>query len=258
MSLLRAAWQLVTARFVLLQAGVGLLAFVLFAGWLRVPDATVAEVVLSALVAVVLVAGVCGSEAVLLLRLAGTGATRRAVTAGAAAVLAASLLLVPLSLLLARGSAGDALRAGYLNSQLPAGLRHVFSYSHVLTLLDQGWDSLFWAGAIVCAMGAVAVTVARWPLRALGRMVGSFTAWVVLTVATVAGSEGTLLLVGWMPRWVVRSGLGVQGTSVAVRLMAVVVLDVLLFCISVALLVAVAQRSDADRNVAGCDGDSRR
>jgi hypothetical protein len=107
--------------------------------------------------------------------------------------------------------------------------------------LQATWDSIFWAGLIVFAMAAVAVTVARKPLTAFVRMLSSLTGWVVLSLATIVGSEATLKLLHWTPG----HGLAVEATSVAVRLILVVVLDTFLLCLSLALLVVLAKESDA-------------
>jgi hypothetical protein len=240
MKLLRSAWQLVSVRLLSQQIALALLAFALFTAWLRVPDGSVVAVVGSALLALVALALTFGGEAWLLLRLRALPRTPRSIVKGAVALFLAVLLLLPLSALLAHASAGDALRAGYLNSRFPANARNLFSYRHLITLFEQTWASLFWAGAIVFAMAAVAVTVAIKPLQAFGRMLQSLTAWVVLSVATIVGSEATVKLLYWTPG----HGLRVETLSVVLRLIAVVLLDAFLLCLSLALLAVLAEQSD--------------
>jgi hypothetical protein len=240
-ALLRAAWQLTTVRFMLGQIVLAVVGFVLFAAWLRLPDSTVPAILSSVLLALVIVFVVFAGEAWLLLRLRGLPATARALARGALALLIAVALLFPLSMLLTHLSADDALRAGYFNSRFPANLRNVFSYPHLLTLLHETWDSLFWALLIVFAMAAVAITAAHKPLAAFVRMFRSLTAWVVLSLATIMGSWATVRLLHWTPG----HGLAIEAGSVVLRLIVVVLLDAFLLCFSLALLVVLAKESDA-------------
>ena len=240
-ALLRSAWQLNTPRFMLQQVALALVAFVLFALWLRLPDSTVLAVVLSALLAPVILVITFAGEAWLLLRLRGSATTLRALAIGALAVFVAVLLLFPLSALLTHVSAHDPLRAGYLNSRLPANMRNAFSYPHLLTLFDVTWDSLFWAGAIVFTMAAVAITAARKPLAAFLRMFRSLTAWVVLSLATIIGSWATVKLLNWTSG----HGLRIEAASVMLRVIAVTLLDAFLLCLSLALLIVLTRENDA-------------
>ena len=240
MKLLRGALQLVGLRFLEQEIVLAVVAFLLFAVWLRVPDGTSFAVAVSFVLAVVMLGVAFAGQAWLVLRLRGLPITRHAVVRGGVALLMAMALLYPLSLLLAHASAGDALRAGYYNSRFPASLRNTFSYAHIMTMLAQTWDSLFWAGLIVFTMGAVAFTAAMRPLAAFGRMVGSVTAWVVLTLATIVGSEATLRLMYWPPR----HGLRVQVASLLLRVAILVVVNAWLVCLSLALLVVICRESD--------------
>jgi hypothetical protein len=72
-------------------------------------------------------------------------------------------------------------------------------------------------------------------------MMGSFTAWVAISLATIVASEVTVRLVGWTPG----HGLGVESVSLLLRSTAAVVLDVYLLCFSLALLTVLAEESDA-------------
>jgi hypothetical protein len=243
-SLLRSAWRLLSVRFLLQQIVLALAAFILFAAWLRVPDGTVMAVAASGLLALVILFVAFLGEAWLLLSLRGSlrGSPKqpRDLAKGAAALLLAVALLFPLSMLLARASAEDALLAGYLNSRFPAGMRNIFSYAHIYTMLQEIWASLFWMGAIVLTMAAVAVTVAERALPPLGRMLQSVTGWVVLSVAIV-GSSATSELLYWTPG----RGLAIQATSVVLRLLITTLLVAFLLCLSLALLVVLADEGDA-------------
>ena len=213
--LLRGARDKTNVRFLLSQAGLAAAAFVLFLLWLRVPDANIAEVLFSALLAIALLLITTVGEAWLLLRVRQVQPARRSVVRGGVTLLVAIALLFPLAALLDHISINDSLRAGYLNSQLSAGMRRVFTYPHLMTIFHQMWASIFWAAAIVLTMGAVAVTVARKSLRALGSMLQSLTAWVVLSLATIIASETTLKLLHWTPG----HGLGVETASLLLRLL---------------------------------------
>ena len=239
--LLRAAWHLVTLRFLLRQIALAAVAFALFAAWLRVPDGTVLAVAASALLALVLLVITFAGEAWLLLRVRGASITPRTLLRGAIALLVAMALLYPLSSLITHASAGDALRAGYFNSRFPASLRNTFSYAHWMSFFQEAWDSLFWAGVIVFSMAAVAMTAARGPLAAFSRMLRSLTAWIVLSLATIVGSEATLRLLYWTPG----HGLTLEATSVVLRLVLITLLDAFLVCLSLALLIVLCQESDA-------------
>lgn len=239
--LLRAAWQLLSLRFLLQQVALALVAFVLFAAWLRVPDGTVPAVVASALLAFLILFITFAGEAWLLLRLRGSAITARAWIPGAIALLLAMALLYPLSLLITHASADDALRAGYFNSRFPASMRNLFSYAHWMTFFQQAWDSLFWAVLIVFTMAGVAVVAAIQRLAAFARMLRSLTAWIVLSLATVLGSEATLRLLYWTPG----HGLPIEATSVALRLIVTLFLNAFLVCLSLALLIVLCKDSDA-------------
>lgn len=248
--LLRAAREKTSVRFLLLQAGLAAAAFLLFLLWLRIPDANSAEVLLSALLAIASLLTATGGEAWLLLRVHGTRATCASLVRGAFAILLAIVLLFPLSALLDHISINDSQRAGYLNSQLSANMRHILTYPRLMTLFHQAWASLFWAVAIVLAMVAVAVTVARKPLQAVGRMLQSLTAWVLLSLFTIVASEATLRLLHWTPG----HGLGLETTSLLVRIALTILLDAWLLCFSLALLVVLAEQSDARYIPAATDG----
>ena len=247
--LLRAARKKTSVRFLLLQSGLAAAAFLLFLLWLRIPDANGAEVLLSALLAVACLLMATGGEAWLLLRVHGTRATRASAVRGAVAILLAIVLLFPLSALLDHISINDSQRAGYLNSQLSANMRHILTYPRLMTLLHQAWASLFWAFAIVLTMVAVAVTVARKPLQALAGMLQSLTAWVVLSLFTIVASEVTLQLLHWTPG----HGLGVETTSLLMRIAFTVLLNAWLLCFSLALLIVLAEQSDARYIAAATD-----
>ncbi len=240
-ALLRPAWQRLTLRFLLLQIALAVVAFALFAAWLRVPDGTVFAVAASALLALIFLVITFAGEAWLLLRQRGASITLRALLRGAIALLVAMALMYPLSVLITHASAGDALRAGYFNSHFSASLRNTFSYAHFMTFFKRAWDSLFCAGLIVFSMAAVGITAARRPRPAFRRMLRSLTAWIVLSLATVIGSEATLWLLHWTPG----HGLTLEATSLVFRLVTVVLLDAFLLCLSLALLVVLCEESDA-------------
>jgi hypothetical protein len=81
-SVLRPALQLLRGRLVLQQLGLALLVFLLYALWLRMPDASVIDVIGSVVLALVIlvVAGV--GESSLILRLVGTARSPRGLLRG--------------------------------------------------------------------------------------------------------------------------------------------------------------------------------
>jgi len=81
-----------SVRLVLQQIGLALLVFLLYALWLRVPDASALDVIGSALLALLAVAVAGAGESALLLRLAGRARTPERLLRGALLLLAGAVL----------------------------------------------------------------------------------------------------------------------------------------------------------------------
>ena len=70
-SVLRSAFALMSVRLVLQQTGLAVLIFLLYALWLRVPDASVLDVTGSVCLALIVIFAAGAGESMLMLRLAG-------------------------------------------------------------------------------------------------------------------------------------------------------------------------------------------
>lgn len=125
------------ATVALQQIALAAVVFVLVVGWLQIPDANTFEVFGSVVLALViaLIAGV--GESAIALRITDRRFTLRSMLIGTIAVLVAALLWWVLSAAINQLSASDALRAGYLNSRLPASLRNIFTFAHLVRWF--GW-----------------------------------------------------------------------------------------------------------------------
>lgn len=243
MNLLRTAARLFTLRLLLHQLALAAIVAALCVAWLRVPDGRVLDVAASAFLAVILIVVTYAGETRLLLRIASRPRTAGVVTRGSIALLLATVVGTLCSLLLDRLGGGDKLRAGYVNSQLPASLRNLLSYPHLLTLQHETWAWLFWIVFLLLAMAVAAITVADRPRHAFARAVASTPLWLALSAAVFAVAWPTTTLPYWLPRH--QHTLAFETTSLILRLLAVTLIDAALLTYSLCLLAAHAQQADA-------------
>jgi hypothetical protein len=233
-----------SVRLVLQQIGLALLVFLLYALWLRVPDASALDVIGSALLALLAVAVAGAGESALLLRLAGRARTPERLLRGALLLLAGAVLWFGWTALLnhLRGSydSNDVLWAGYLNSRFPHQLRNSFSYVHILSWLRWMWAVLGWIGAGLVAIAVFAGTASVRPLRAAGCALRSITYWAALVAGTMAATAITGALVNWTPG----HGLRVEMLSLVLRLAAAALIDAAVVCLLLAILAACMYQSD--------------
>ncbi len=131
------------------------LSLLLFA-WLHVPDANAFEVLLSLVLALLIASAAGTGESVIALRMTGRSVTARRLAIGAVAVIVAALLWYGVSLGVDKLSLNDGLRAGYLNSRFPAGLRRAFPYEHIVRGFRLRWSALRWVAAGRLAAAAFA------------------------------------------------------------------------------------------------------
>jgi hypothetical protein len=240
-SVLRGTLTLLSLRLVLEQIGLALLTFLLYAVWLKVPDASAFEVAGSVLLALIAIAIAGSGESSLFLRLVGHERTRVRLLRGSLLLLGGFVVWFMWSALLDQLRGDDALRAGYLNSRLPASVRYFFSYEHILLMIGWMWTAVEWIGAGVIAIVVFAGTASVQPLRAMLYASRSISYWIVLIVgsATATGITGALL--GWTPG----HGLRVEMISLVVRLAVATLVDAVLVCLVLAVLAECVRRVDA-------------
>lgn len=240
-SLLRSALHLLSIRLVLKQIGLALIVFLLYVAWLRMPDASVLEVIGSALLAVIALAVAGGGESALVLRLADRTRTPGRLLRGTLLMLAGVALWFAWNTLLGHLRGDDSLRAGYWNSRFPHQLRNVFSYEHILLWLGWAWTALAWIGAGIVALFVVAATVSAKPVRAIAVAARSLTFWAAVVLCGIGGTVATSSLLQWTPG----HGLRVEMMSLVFRLSLAVLVDAVLVCFVLTILGACMRGVDA-------------
>jgi hypothetical protein len=240
-SILRTALGLVSPRLVAMQIGLAVLIFGFSVLWLRMPDASLVDVVGTVLLGVFVLALAGGGEASLMLRLCGRPVTALRLLRGGVLVLVGVALWLGWSLLIGHLSASDWQWAGYLNSRAPHQWRNLFSYVHLHFLIESLWSTLRWFGAGVLGAIVFAATASARPLRALGTIFRSLSYWLCLFVGVVAVVEVTGFVMGWTPG----HGLAVETFSLVLRLTGVVLFDAVVVCLLLSVLAACVLRSDS-------------
>jgi hypothetical protein len=240
-SVLRSALPLVSARLVATQIGLAVLVFALSVLWLRVPDASLVDVVGTVLLGIFVLALAGGGEASLMLRLCGRPLTPWRLLRGGVLVLLGVGLWLGWSLLIGHLSANDWEWAGYLNSRAPHQWRNVFSYFHIHSFFEVAWSTLRWLGAGVLGALVFAATAAARPLRALRTIFRSLSYWLCL----LAGVIATVQVTGFVMSWTPGHGLAVETFSLVLRLAGVVIFDALVVCLLLSVLAACVLRSDS-------------
>jgi hypothetical protein len=248
------ALALLSVRLVAAQLGLVALVFGLFLLWLRMPDASVMEVVGSGLLGLLIAAVACLGESRLILHLAGRYSTPARLLRGALSVIAGIVLWLLLSALIAHLGDRDALRAGYFNSKAPHQLRHLLTFEHILLWLGWIWTTIKWIGAGFIAAFVFTVTASAKPLRAATLVLRSFSFWPVLVIGTIIASLVTRTLMRWLPM----HGLWPEMFSLGVRLSIAVLFDGIVACWFLATLAVLMRRADAAYSTpAGTPDDSQ-
>ena len=240
-SVLRPALKLMSVRLVLRQIGLALLVFLLYALWLRMPDASVIDVIGSVMLALVVLAVAGAGESALILRLVGVRPSPGRLLRGSALLLTGVLLWFGWSVLLDHMHGDDYLRAGYLNSRFPHQLRNFFSFEHLVLWLGWMWTALDWIGAGVIGLFVVVFTASARPLGAMLRALRCLTYW----IAVVVGTTVATLFVGSLIEWTPGHGLRIEMLSLLLRLSLAVVIDATLVCTLLAILAACVGQADA-------------
>jgi hypothetical protein len=240
-SVLRSSLSLLSVRLVLAQIGLALLVFVLYVAWLRMPDASVLDVVGSAVLGLIVLAVAGAGESAIVLSLAGRARTPGRLLRGTLLLLASVALWLAWSALLDHMHGNDYLRAGYWNSRLPHRLRNFFSYEHILLWLGWFWGMLAWIGAGAIALPIFAATASARPLHAIVAATRSLAYWLAIVLCAIAATVGT----GSLLRWTPGHGLRVELISLALRLGLAALIDAILVCFVLAILAACVRQSDA-------------
>ncbi len=237
----RQAAARLSARFAARQTGLAVLLLGLFILWLRVPDASVIEVLFSVLFALVILALAGGGESALLLQLCARSVTLRRLIGGMSILFAAAVLWFGWKALLEASRAHEGLWAGYFNSRFPRALRGVFSYPHLLTALDWLLTMLGWIGAGILAIIAAGLVAAGQPMRTIARTLRSVPFWIAWIVSIFLATIITRSLMNWVPG----RALGVEMLSLILRLLVTVLIDGCILSFLVALLAIFVREDDA-------------
>jgi len=237
----RDALALLSGRVVLAQLGLVTGLFLSFMLWLRLPDASILEVVCSGLLALLIVASTGLGESWLILGLAGRPRTWGRFIRGTLLLLVGVVLWIAWSVWLAHVSNDDPLRAGYLNSKAPHQLRRLLTYEHILLWLGWMWTTLKWLGGGLLASIIVPLVASRRPLRAALIAVRSLSFWLTLLAGTMFATLMTGALMAWLPL----RGLWAEIFSLVLRLAVVVLLDGMIACWLLATLAVCVRRADA-------------
>ena len=230
-------------RLVLEQTGLGLLVFLLCMLWLRVPDASALDVIGSVCLALMVVWVAGAGESAIVLRLVERERTPGRLVHGTLLLLLGVALWFAWDALLdhVRGIYSDSLVAGYWNSRFPHQLRNVFSYNHIMRWLEWLWAALEWIGTGVIAAFVFAGIASATPMRAVVRALRSVGYWCVVVLLAVGVTGATGALLNWTPG----HGLRVEMLSLALRLIAVVLLDGVVVSLLLAMLAWCVRRVDA-------------
>jgi hypothetical protein len=237
---IRSAFSLLTPRIVLQQIGLGLIVFLLSVVWLRIPDASILDVIGTILLALIILAVAGGGESWIILHLSATLITPKRLLRGTLLVLAAILLWLLWSALLDHLRTNDSVRAGYYNSRFPASMRNLFSYVHIYQWLEWLWTTLAWIGAGILALFVVSTSASIQPLRAISCALRSLTYWIVVVLGGIAAILITNALVDWVPG----KSLRVELLSLVLRLTLATLVDATIVCLILAVLAVCVRETD--------------
>jgi hypothetical protein len=232
MTSLRLAFAKLNAGIVTLQWAGNLVLLLLAFAWLQIPDSHAWQFLFSLLTAVMLVL------AFLVLH-AHTFRKLRAVPPSAPLWLRMLVLLVVIALgylllqLIGIGRGHETLFAGYWNSRFSAGQRSFFTFQRLVAWQERFYDLLQWllAALLLPVAFTGAATGLRGSATTIRRIYGHTPYWLVVIVFGFAGSLVTSLLAGWTPG----HGTSVEIISAMLRLGLAYTLDILLWCLMLAL-----------------------
>lgn len=240
-SVVRSALALMSVRRVAMQIGLALLVFALALVWLRIPDANAIDVIGSAMLGLVIITLADIGQASILLRFCDRRLTFQRLLRSALLLLIGAALWCGWCALLAHMHGEDFERAGYLNSRFPHGMRHFFTFEHIVLWFGWMWTALEWIGAGVIALFAFTATTSTSPIRAMSRAACSITYWIALLLGTSFATMVTGSLVQWTPG----HGLSIEMLSLVLRLCTAVLVDATVATFLLAILAVCVLRSDA-------------
>lgn len=235
------ALALLSVRLVLTQLGLVVGALGLFLLWLRLPDASILEVIGSALLAV-LVVGVAGlAECRLIFSLACRPLTPGRLVRGTLFLFVGVALWFVWRAWLAHLSSHDPVRAGYLNSQAPHRLRYLLTFEHILLWLGWMWSALQWIGAGFIAALVFPFVAGGRPFRAALFILRSLSFWFTLLVGVTVAT----LFTGALMAWTSLHGLLAETFSLVLRLTIAALFDGYVACLLLVTLAVCVRRADA-------------
>jgi hypothetical protein len=240
-SVLRPALKLLGVRLVLQQIGLALLVFLLYALWLRIPDASAIDVIGSVVLALIVLAVAGVGESSIILHLVGVARTHGKLLRGATLLLASVVLWFGWSVLLDHMHGNEYLRAGYLNSRFPHQLRNFFSFEHLMLWLGWMWTAFAWIGAGVIGLLVFIFTASTRPLGSVRRALRCLTYWIAL----VLGAIDATVIAGSLIEWTPGHGLGIEMLSLVLRLSLAVIINATVVCLLLAILAACVHQVDA-------------
>lgn len=239
-SLFREALALLSPLHVLAQIGLAVLVFLLCVLWLRLSDASALWLIVTVVLGlfILLIAGT--GEAALFLSLTREPRSTAKLLRGALILLALVALWFGWTALLSHHG-DDNLRAGFINSKLPARLRYFFTYEHLLLFQRWFWDAVAWIGTGILAALLLPLISGGNPLRAASCALRSISFWITLVIGTLAAT----FLVGELLQWTPGNGLSVELLSLIIRLSLAAVIGAFVICLFLAIVAACVRGAQA-------------
>lgn len=239
-SLFREALRLLRPLHVLAQIGLAIMVFLLSVLWLRLSDASALWLIITVLLGLVIFFIAGAGEAALLLSLARESRSTSKLLRGALLILALIALWFGWTILLSHHG-DDNLRAGFINSKLPARLRYFFNYEHLLLFQRWFWDAIAWIGTGILAALLLPLILDSNPLRTASCALRSVSFWITLVLGALVAS----FLSGELLQWTPGNGLFVEAGSLVVRVALVALIDAFVVCLFLAIVAACFRRAQA-------------
>lgn len=240
-SVFREAYALLTSRLLAMQAGVALGVCALSIGWLRLPDASIFQVALSALFAIFIVASAGMMESWILMRLAGRSCTPILLLRGTILLVTGALVWLAWNAFIAHLGSRDSLWAGYFNSRASHRSRQFFSFEHILLAMQWMWSTLLWIGTGLIAIFVFTTTASRRPMHAASLAIRSVSFWLSL----IAGAATVTLFVDSILAWTPFEGFWPETLSLLFRIAISLATCTAFVCWLLALLAVSVRRADS-------------
>ena len=205
------------------------------------PDASVLDVVASAVLTLIVLATAGVGESAIILRLAGNVRIHGNCWRGGLLLLAGVAIWFLWGALLDHLHGNDVLRAGYLNSRLPHSLRYFFTFERLILWLGWAWTALGWIGAGIIAVFVFTATASSAPLRTMWLTLRSLTYWTSLALGVFIATFVSGSLLQWTPGHSLRA----EMLSLVLRLGLATLIDAAVACFLLAILAAYVRRTNA-------------